>query len=1303
MFRKIYLTAILGLFSTLAFAQTGTLKGIITDRISGQPVDFANVVIMKNGVQKAGTSTGLDGSFTIKPVDPGTYTVKASFTGYTTFVLEGVVVSANKITYLTGDNAIKMTEGILVGEIEVKGFAKPLIDQGNLSGETKTAKEIVALPTKSINSIASTTAGIYQKDEGDAINVRGSRSDATSYIVDGIKVRGTMGVPTSAIEQITVVTGGLPAKYGDVTGGVIEVTTKGPSNKLFGALEYESSRLFDDYNYDLLGFALSGPILKKTNSDGTKGNSVIGFFLSGEFRTVDDSDPSAIGVWKVKDSVLSALKANPFRIAPNAAAGFLSNSDFLDSNSFENVQAKQNSGSKRFNFAGKLDIKPAKNTFLSLGGTYYNSDNRNYSYWKSMFSPDNNSTSTQETWRVFGRLTQKFGSEESNSEKSASLIKNAFITIQADYTSNYYQSYDDKHKFNLFNYGHVGQFETSKAAVYRNGTAIDSVTGIPYSGRILVGWQDTSYTFNDATTHNQDAADYTNAYYSMFSQYGMSSQYINGYGADGVIRTQYDLQGQGLRNGESPASVYSLYGNWGTQHNSIGKWKNLQNTMKFSASADVGDHEISFGFEREERKDMYWGVGATGLWGLMRQLTNYHILQRDLSNPHPVFDANGIYQDTVNFNRLNEQSYDSENNPVYVDEFGNITIGGGSQSTFDYNLRSNLEGHTYNDMEWIDIDNLDPDKFDLTYFSVNELLNGGSNYVYYYGFDAYGNPITGTPTLTDYFGHIGERQNEEGTIDKVLVNSDGDFISQDQLSRNVGAFNPIYTAGYIQDKFAINDLLFNVGLRIDNYDANQPVLTDKYLLYTPDLAITKGAMSLLPGQTYDGNEDLSEIGTNLDPELWGINHPSAIGDEFVVYVDNVQDPTRIVGYRNGDNWFNQNGVQITDPTLLAEAAAGKISPLLSSESRQISKAGLKSSDAFSDYLPETVFMPRIAFSFPISDEAQFFAHYDVLTQRPPSSNRIEPLDYLYMEDNVGALLNNPDLKPEKTIDYELGFAKKLTLSSALKVSLFYKELRDMIQVTNVLGAYPATYMMYQNIDFGTIKGFSTSYDLRRTGRVQMTTNYTLQFADGTGSSSSSGYSLVNTGQPNLRTTIPMNYDQRHALSASVDYRYRNGDKYTGPVLGKWKVLEDAGVNIMMSAGSGTPYSRQSNITQEAASGISDRSTLTGSLNGSRLPWQFRLNAKFNKNFEIKWTKKKSSFVNTYLQIQNLLDAKNIISVYRATGNPEDDGYLTAAESQNDIMSRNSPDAFTYLYSLAVNNPSHYSLPRTFRIGLSLTF
>ena len=533
-------------------------------------------------------------------------------------------------------------------------------------------------------------------------------------------------------------------------------------------------------------------------------------------------------------------------------------------------------------------------------------------------------------------------------------------------------------------------------------------------------------------------------------------------------------------------------------------------------------------------------------------------------------------------------------------------------------------------------------------------MNNGSSYAVYYGYDIYGNKPTSTPTLQSFF--------EEGS------------------DRSIAAFNPIYTAGYIQDKFAIEDLIFNVGLRIDRYDANQKVLKDQHLLYS---AFTASA-----------NTDL----------LNGTDIPSTIGNDFVVYVDDIENPSSIVGYRDNtdDSWYNAEGLQISDPTLLAEAAGGKISPYLIDA--QSAKEGIVNVDqAFEDYTPELIFMPRIAFSFPISDEAQFFAHYDVLTQRPPTGNRLEPVDYLFMADRVGATLNNPNLKPEKTVDYELGFAKTLSLKSALKISAFYKELRDMIQITNVLSAYPAQYYTYDNIDFGTVKGMSINYDLRRTNNVQLTANYTLQFADGTGSSATSGQSLVNTGQPNLRTTIPLSYDQRHAISAAIDYHYGDGKDYNGPVWFGLNVFENAGANLTLAAGSGTPYSKQSNITQEAADGINDRSTLEGSLNGSRLPWQFRINMKINKEFEIKWNEKKSSHVNVYLQIQNLMNAKNIISVYRATGNAQDDGYLTAAASQSAIDAKNDADSFRYLYSLAVNNPNNYSLPRMFRAGVSLQF
>ena len=224
---KIYLTIAFIFFTTLAFSQTGTLKGVITDAMSGEPIPFANIVAERNGNQIGGTTTDFDGNYTIKPLEPGSYTVKATFVGYGAVEITGVIISANKIT----DQNVKLQEGVAIGEVKIIEYKKPLLDKDNLSGETKTAEEIVALPTRSVTSVAATTAGIYQRDEGDGVNIRGSRGDATEYYIDGIKVRGSMGVPTSGIEQITVITGGVPAKYGDATGGIISVTTKGPSSK----------------------------------------------------------------------------------------------------------------------------------------------------------------------------------------------------------------------------------------------------------------------------------------------------------------------------------------------------------------------------------------------------------------------------------------------------------------------------------------------------------------------------------------------------------------------------------------------------------------------------------------------------------------------------------------------------------------------------------------------------------------------------------------------------------------------------------------------------------------------------------------------------------------------------------------------------------------------------------------------------------------------------------------------------------------------------------------------------------------
>ena len=74
-------------------------------------------------------------------------------------------------------------------------------------GQTKTYEEIIVLPTRNINSIATAIAAVYQQDEGDLLSIKGSRFNAISYIVDGIRGRGVIGIPTSSIEKITVING----------------------------------------------------------------------------------------------------------------------------------------------------------------------------------------------------------------------------------------------------------------------------------------------------------------------------------------------------------------------------------------------------------------------------------------------------------------------------------------------------------------------------------------------------------------------------------------------------------------------------------------------------------------------------------------------------------------------------------------------------------------------------------------------------------------------------------------------------------------------------------------------------------------------------------------------------------------------------------------------------------------------------------------------------------------------------------------------------------------------------------------
>ena len=298
----------------------------------------------------------------------------------------------------------------------------------------------------------------------------------------------------------------------------------------------------------------------------------------------------------------------------------------------------------------------------------------------------------------------------------------------------------------------------------------------------------------------------------------------------------------------------------------------------------------------------------------------------------------------------------------------------------------------------------------------------------------------------------------------------------------------------------------------------------------------------------------------------------------------------------------------------------------------------------------------------------------------------------------------------QTIDYELGFTQKVTTTSSLTLTAFYREMRNQIQMYRFNGAYPKAYNSFSNLDFGTVKGLTAEYDLRRTKNARIRASYTLQFASNTGSSTSTAAALIAAGVPNLRSTFPTNSDRRHAFNLVLDYRFSSGKKYDGPVINREgkdpiQVLANTGFSLTVGGGSGTPYTASRTVSSPIAGG---NNLLQGTYNGSRIPASFKFDLRVDKDINFTLGKKEGSaghdcFVNVYLQVLNLLNSKNIVNVYAATGNANDDGYLSAPEWQREIYSQIDPQAWIEMYQIYVNSGGNYSGPRQIRLGLSFNF
>lgn len=225
------------LLTSLALAQigTGTLQGIVRDEDNGDPIPFANIIVLEQGQQITGVATDFDGKYKIAALKPGTYSILVSVVGYTSQEKQGIIVKANQNTFVD----FKLGAGVKLDEVQIIEYSVPLIDRDGgacytvfgpgisrfpgmgSTGSTSSGRSIQKMPSRGASSVTTTTAA--QNNDGSVGSIRGTRQGSTYTYIDGVKVRGSSTIPQTTYEQVQVLTGGLPAQYENATSGVIAI------------------------------------------------------------------------------------------------------------------------------------------------------------------------------------------------------------------------------------------------------------------------------------------------------------------------------------------------------------------------------------------------------------------------------------------------------------------------------------------------------------------------------------------------------------------------------------------------------------------------------------------------------------------------------------------------------------------------------------------------------------------------------------------------------------------------------------------------------------------------------------------------------------------------------------------------------------------------------------------------------------------------------------------------------------------------------------------------------------------------
>lgn len=316
--------------------------------------------------------------------------------------------------------------------------------------------------------------------------------------------------------------------------------------------------------------------------------------------------------------------------------------------------------------------------------------------------------------------------------------------------------------------------------------------------------------------------------------------------------------------------------------------------------------------------------------------------------------------------------------------------------------------------------------------------------------------------------------------------------------------------------------------------------------------------------------------------------------------------------------------------------------------------------------------PRLGVSFPITDKGIIHFSYGHFFQMPPFAYLYTNPNFEYSFASGSPVFGNANLKPEKTVTYELGLQQQLSEDLAFNLTGFYKDVRDLLALQQIRISSDETYFKYVNKDYSNVKGITFSLTKRKNPQSLFgaSLDYTFQVAEGNEVDADAFFLDLSSGRQSEKIPVFLGWDQTHTLNGTISV----GES------GDWNV------SLIGRFGTGLPYTP-----------LIIGKQIYLRTNSERRPTQTNVDLLAEKTFKLFGLN-----LAVFLKVFNLFDVLNERLIYTDTGRATYTllSYQGSAQATDKIAERIPGVHSSKEYFV---QPQFYLPPREVKLGFSLEF